>query len=182
MGLFRSAERLMGMDEAAWARHANPLSGYTRIAILPLLAMAMWARVWLGWYTLIPVSACLLWAWVNPRAFKPPRTADAWMTRGVLGERVFLNRALVPIPHHHVTGAYLLTAVASLGVAPLAWGLWELSLSWTLLGLVLTMGGKIWFVDRMAWLWADMKSADPAYAAWSRGAFGYRSKLAKTGA
>ncbi|WP_425093099.1 DUF6653 family protein [Tropicimonas sp. S265A] len=171
MGLFRSAERLMGMTDASWARHANPWSGYSRFIVLPLLVMAIWARIWLGWYALVPVVLCLAWAWINPRAFPPPATTAAWATQGVLGERAFLNRKQVPIPKHHETWAYWLTALSAAGLPPLVWGLWVFDPSWTLLGLVLTMGGKIWFVDRMAWLWADMKAADPTYEAWERGAF-----------
>ncbi|MDJ0858568.1 MAG: hypothetical protein QNJ03_05785 [Dinoroseobacter sp.] len=171
MGLFRGAERLMGMDDAAWARHANPWSGYSRFTVLPLLVLAIWSRVWLGWFALVPIAACILWARINPRAFPPPESVEAWVTRGVFGERVFLNRNAVPVPSHHVTWAYLLTTVSAVGVPPLIWGLWALDPVWTLLGLVLTMGGKVWFVDRMAWLWADMKDADPTYQAWARGEF-----------
>jgi len=35
-----------------------------------------------------------------------------------------------------------------------------------LLALTLLVGGKLWFVDRMAWLYRDMKPANPDYAAW----------------
>lgn len=171
MGLFRGAERLMGMDDAAWARHANPWSGYSRFTVLPLIVLAIWARVWLGWFALLPLAASIAWAWLNPRAFAPPRSIDAWVTHGVFGERAFLNRASVPIPEHHISWAYLLTAVSALGVPPLVYGLWVFDLAWTLLGLVLTIGGKVWFVDRMAWLWADMKDADPRYRAWASGEF-----------
>jgi len=38
----------------------------------------------------------------------------------------------------------------------------------TLFGLSLMIGGKLWFVDRMVWLYQDMKDAHPDYAAWAR--------------
>lgn len=168
MGVFRMAERAMAMDDATWARHANPLSGYSRMVILPALTLAIWARVWLGWWALVPVATLVLWAFVNPRAFPPPDTTAAWITRGVLGERVFLNRATVPVPAHHVAWAQGLTWVAAAGVPPLAWGLHALDPGFTIAGLALTMGGKLWFLDRMVWLWQDMRDADPAYRAWDR--------------
>ena len=37
-----------GMDDATWARHANPWSAWTRIPILPLLCLAIWGRAWIG--------------------------------------------------------------------------------------------------------------------------------------
>lgn len=30
------------------------------------------------------------------------------------------------------------------------------------------MGAKLWFVDRMAWLYADMRDATPEFRAWQR--------------
>jgi hypothetical protein len=48
MNIAKLLERLMGMDDATWARHANPWSGWTRVTIVPLLSSANWSRVWLG--------------------------------------------------------------------------------------------------------------------------------------
>lgn len=36
------------MDDAAWARHANPWSVWTRVPILLLLALAIWSRAWIA--------------------------------------------------------------------------------------------------------------------------------------
>ena len=46
-GVYRAMERLMGMSDQVWARHASPWSVYSRFAILPLLALvADPARQW----------------------------------------------------------------------------------------------------------------------------------------
>ncbi len=37
------------MTDAVWQRHTNPWSVWTRYASLPLLIVAIWSRVWLGW-------------------------------------------------------------------------------------------------------------------------------------
>jgi len=37
-----------------------------------------------------------------------------------------------------------------------------------LLGLVLVMICKLWFVDRMVWLYEDMKDQHPTYREWLR--------------
>ena len=102
MDIFRGAEKLMTMDDAAWRRHANPWSGYTRmITALPLLVLAIWSRVWLGWGALALVALALLWIWANPRVFSEPAEFKGWMTQGVLGERIFLEHR-DELPAHHL--------------------------------------------------------------------------------
>lgn len=158
-------EKLMGMDDRVWARHANPWSGWTRVATLPLLAVAIWSREWIGWWALVAVTAVALWTWLNPRLFPPPASHDAWMTRGVLGEQVWLKRRISPIAAHHETMARILSTGSALGLLPFAYGLWRYDLAYTLLGLVVLMGGKLWFLDRMVWIYEDrsreVAEADP---------------------
>ncbi len=153
----------MRMDDAAWARHASPWSVWSRFSVLPLFVIAVWSRVWIGWWAVILVALVLLWTWVNPRLFSAPSHTDTWAARGTFGERVWLNRKTVPVPAHHVPWAYGLSALAGLGLLPMAWGLWQLDPGWTFGGLVLTVVAKTWFVDRMVWLYEDMADADPAY-------------------
>ena len=54
---FRGAERLMGMDDRAWARHANLWSVWTRILTpLPMLALSIWSRAWIGAWCVVPIA------------------------------------------------------------------------------------------------------------------------------
>lgn len=153
-GLYRAAERLMGMDDRIWARHASPLSVYSRMATLPMLALAVWSRVWIGAWAWAAVAAVLVWTWANPRVFPAPSSLDNWASRGVLGERVFLNRR-DEVPAHHRVWAAMLSAGSVPGALAMAWGLWVLDPAWAVFGTLLTMIPKIWFVDRMVWLYAD---------------------------
>jgi len=153
--MFRFSERLMGMDEEAWARHANPWSVYTRFTCLPLIALSVWSRDWIGWWCLGPLALALIWTWANPRLFKRPAATDSWAAQGVMGERLFLNRSTVPVPLHHVRMAYWLTGVSALGMVMLIYGLAVLDPGTTIGGLMVTVGGKAWFVDRMVWLYRD---------------------------
>jgi hypothetical protein len=158
------------MDDATWARHANPWSVWTRVPILPLLALAVWSRAWIGWWALLPAALLLAWTWVNPRIFPPPRSTGNWSSRAVLGERLWLARNEVPVPPRHRVVPRLLTALSAAGGLLVAIGLVRL-LPWaTLTGLAVAMLAKFWFLDRMTWLVAEMEG-DPRLSRW-RGAGG----------
>lgn len=155
----RLAERLMMMDETAWERHANPLSLWTRVPILPLLSLSIYARVWIGWWVLLPLALLMIWTVLNPRAFPRPTRKDTWAYRGVAGERVWLARKTAPIPAEFARMAHILTAISAVGVAILVYGLVMLEPWPTIAGTLLAFLGKLWFVDRMVWLYDVMHGA-----------------------
>lgn len=161
MDLYTATERGMGMSDDVWARHANPWSGWTRLPILPLLVLAIYARAWVGWWCLLPVVLLLAWTWINPRAFPPPRDYDNWMSLAVLGERWFLARRSTDLPAHHRRAAGLLTGLSLFGLAPLVFGLLVLSPVWTVLGTVLVVVPKLVFLDRCVWIFQDMTGHSP---------------------
>jgi polyferredoxin len=152
--------RRFAMSDAVWRRHANPWSVYTRMTALPLLALAVWSRAWLGWWSLLPLAAVLAAIWLNPRVFPEPRSTDNWASRVVEGERIWLKRRTNPVPPHHRLAPHLLGLVSFAGLPFLVWGLWALAIWPTAVGLLLAMGGKLWFADRMAWLRRDAGRAE----------------------
>lgn len=158
MTLAAHLERLMGMDDAVWLRHANPLSGWTRMPILPLLALAIWSRVWIGGVAWIIVGLICVWIWLNPRVFPVPERFDAWMSRGVLGEWVYL-RHRASLPAHHLRATRMLEWASLPGVLVMIWGLWSLDAQAAIFGTVLSMGPKLWFLDRMVWILQDWRHA-----------------------
>jgi len=166
MSYGKFTERMMGMDDRTWLRHANPWSGWTRVIIAPILTLAIWSRVWMGWWCLLPIALIIIWVWINPRAFPPPSSTDNWMSKGVMGERVWLNRKAVPIPERHARMADILSMIAFVGVIPYIWGLVLLDPWMTVAGLVVVMGAKLWFLDRMVWLFDDMVTHNDDYKSW----------------
>ncbi|ADK86401.1 conserved hypothetical protein [Desulfarculus baarsii DSM 2075] len=166
MDIGRLSERLMGMSEETWRRHANPWSGWTRLASYPLIFLAVWSNVWIGWYCLAPIAALAVWIWLNPRLFPRPKSTKSWMSRGVLGERVWINRWQEPIPPEHEKMANILSAIALAGVAVSVYGFWARDFWAAFMGWNLAVAAKMWFVDRMVWLFEDMKDKNAAYRAW----------------
>jgi hypothetical protein len=167
MTLEQKIARLFALDDATWRRHANPWSVALRNTVLPLLVVAFWSRVWIGWWALVPVSLALLWTWYNPRIFLEPRSFDSWASRAVFGERVWLNRDHVPVPAHHRIVPSILSVVSFAGIIFVAWGVFFFDPWPALFGMTLVYCGKLWYLDRMAWLWEDMKAATEEYRGWS---------------
>lgn len=162
----QSITTLFQMTDEVWARHANPWSVWTRYSALPLLAIAAWSRVWWGWWAALPIGLIIAWIWLNPRLFPKPRSTRNWASKAVLGERVWLNRAAIPIPSHHQPVIAVTNVVNSIGFVVCLWGLVQLNLWPTLCGLTGVILGKSWFLDRMVWLYDEMGDRHPDYRAW----------------
>jgi len=162
----RSLEKFMMMEDATWKRHANPWSVWTRFMILPLFVLAIWSRAWIGWWCCVPIGLLLVWTFLNPRVFSKPLSTDNWASKATFGERVWLRRKSTPIPTHHVQIAHALSAATALAVIPLVYGIIIYEPLVTCLSLVLVIGGKLWFLDRMVWLYHDVKDRNKEYASW----------------
>ncbi|CUB02671.1 DUF6653 family protein [Marinomonas fungiae] len=158
MDILKYAERAMSMDDEVWRRHANPWSVYTRFSVLPLLSLAFWSREWIGGYSIIPVVLSLCWIWLNPRFFKAPDNTNNWASMGTFGERIYLNRKHENIPKHHIHVCRTLQQLSAMGLPILIYGLYELDIWALLIGNFWVMVFKAWFVDRMVWLYLDMRN------------------------
>ncbi|MGF1478049.1 MAG: DUF6653 family protein [Cyanophyceae cyanobacterium] len=168
MNIFAQAEHLMSMNDKTWKRHASPWSVWTRfLTTTPLISLAVWSRVWLGWYSLLPIGLSFLWTWYNPRAFPPPKSTNNWGSKATFGERIFLDRK-VEIPSHHLRAANILTIMSLVGALIWFYGLYALNVWAVVAGIIGAVLPKAWFCDRMVWIYEDMKNADPVYSSWLR--------------
>ncbi len=158
MRMLNVTERLMGMSDNVWTRHTNPLSGWSRMTIPPLFVLAVWSRDWVGWWSLLAIALVCIWTWANPRVFRKPGNIENWMSKAILGERIWLTHHRPSVSTHHRIMPLLIAAASGIGLLPLVWGLWQLHIWPTLLGLVMVIGGKLWFLDRMVWLLHDQNA------------------------
>ena len=166
MGIERTIAGAFAMTDEVWRRHANPWSVWTRVLSLPPLLAAIWSHTIIGRWAVVPIAATVLWLWLNPRLFPPPRSTQSWASRVTLGERVWLNRHVVPVPPHHATAARILTSLAGVAFLVAVVGAATGSAALTLAGGSVSWMAKMWFADRMVWLYADMIDASPEYRSW----------------
>jgi hypothetical protein len=162
--------RLFGLSGEGWMRHANPWSVGTRFAVLPLLALAVWSRVWIGGWAVLAAAVVVVFMLVNPVLFPAPRSTRNWASRGVFGERLWTERRTLTLPEQFVTSRVpAVTATLQLvALAVLVVGLVRLDLLLTVTGVLFCQCAKAWAIDRAVLLYEDVKRHDPAYAAWER--------------
>ena len=135
--------RLFGLAGDKWMRHANAMSVWTRFTVVPLIALAVWSRAWIGWYSLIPVALAVAWTVVNPLFFPVPRSTRNWASKAVLGERVYGERNTVELPTQFLTQVpNVANALSAVGLLVLAYGLTTLDLPSTIAGVLITSIGK----------------------------------------
>lgn len=167
MTLERRLAKAFNLTDDNWMKHANPWSVWTRYSVLPVIVIAFWSRVWIGWWCLIPGTAALLWVFLNPIVFNKPKSTRNWASKAVLGERVYLNRDKVDIPDIHKTPLYaILNFISFIGMVIAIWAIISSSIWGAVLGVALAYLGKSWYLDRMVWLYEMMKTKNSEYQKW----------------
>jgi hypothetical protein len=86
----------------------------------------------------------------------------------VFGKRVYLQRDFHPIPVEHVNAATLLSIDSGVGLLFFVAGLLTQEPAAFIAGGAVVLLCKFWFIDRMVWLFEDMKAHGPEYAPWLR--------------
>lgn len=86
----------------------------------------------------------------------------------MLGERVYLARSEVPVPHHHAVAGRILACAGAAGMLVMLAGPFLAHPAIYLAGAVTAFLTKMWFIDRMVWLSDDMSRTHAQYAAWLR--------------
>ncbi len=167
MTLERKVAKAFNLTHKNWMKHSNPVSVWTRYSVLPVIVFAFWSRQWIGWWCLIPGILSVLWMFFNPVLFKQPQSTRNWASKSVLGERVYLNRDDVEIPKiHQGSIVKILNSISSIGMLFAIWAIVSYSVWGAILGVALSYLGKSWYLDRMVWLYEDMKDKNEEYKSW----------------
>lgn len=158
MSLFRGVAKTIakssGMTDAAWRRHANPWSVYTRFAAIPLGILAIWSRVWIGWWALVPLAFVIIWLWLNPHVFAPVQEPRSWAAKGIFGEKLWLNEP-DRVPNDVRSVLRWLIVPGGSGIVLLIYGLAQLELWPTIFGATLMIVTQLWRIDRLGLLYQE---------------------------
>lgn len=158
--------KLFFMTDSTWEKHANPWSVYTRFVALPLLTLAIWSRTWIEGYSIILIAVLLIWIYYNPKAFKKPKHTNSWASKAVLGERLMLHKK-EKIPEHHLKAITYIKIFASISFITTVYGVIFLHIWLSIFGIILTILTKLWFLDRMVWLYQDLHHSSDIYKSWN---------------
>ena len=155
------------MSDKTWQHHANPWSVWTRLLFtLPMILMALWSIKPAGLAAWLFLALVMAWTWINPRLFSVPKNTNNWASKVTFGERIWLNRNQQTIPRHHAISAILLSLGSGAGFLSSAYAAYQHVLIIALLGGMISWISKMWFCDRMVWLFEDMMDANPNYRSW----------------
>lgn len=140
------------MTDEMWLRHANPWSVWTRFAAIPAFILAVWSRVWIGWWSLIPTALVILWLSLNVFVFPPITSPCNWASKGIYGEKLWLSKHS-EIPGHYTVIQQWLIILGFTGMILIAWGLYQLHLWISILGAVVLILAQLWRIDRFSTLY-----------------------------
>jgi len=81
-------------------------------------------------------------------------------SKSVLGEKYWSERKMKSVPKQHNTPVLILTILQAIGGIILIVGLWKLDISLIIIGTIIIYMAKMWFLDRMVWIFENMKNED----------------------
>lgn len=135
------------LSDKTWERHANPWSGWTRVLSMPLIAFGLYYHnFWI-------LGGAIIWLIVNPVLFSKPKSIDNWMSKGVLGEKLYYQNG-------KKFNKDLSTLLNVLNVPVFIFFLyfgWQGDLTALILSALLVMVIKFWFIDRMVGMYETQK-------------------------
>jgi len=133
-------------SDDTWKKHSSAWSGWTRVAAAPLFWHALWLR---NPYYLVAVIIFLV---INPRLFAAPKKITNWMSKGVIGEKIYTG-ALIKKDFISTTLCILMALVFFISM----YAIWTHQLILTVTTFFLAMTFKFWYLDRMVFLYEESK-------------------------
>lgn len=130
----------MDIRKIMWKRHVNPWSGWSRMLTFPFLFLAIWYHNW------IALAIVIVWYIVNPFLFPEPKSTDNFMSKAVLGEKLWTGnmRTIFPNVLNGFNGIFFFIAIYA-SYTNMLWNVvYPAMLSYTF---------KMWFLDRMVRLY-----------------------------
>jgi hypothetical protein len=162
--MIRKLESIMGMTDAVWARHTNPISVWSRIVSVPLPFVVIWFRDELGLMTIAVLAATAVWFWINPRLFPEPKSKSSWTSRSILGEQAWLRPDRPEPLVMHKFWAWTTYILGGFGLMIATWALVVGSAIYLAIGSLLLMVSKTIFLAVMVRYLRHIRASCPAAA------------------
>lgn len=140
------------MSNELWMRHANPWSVWTRFAAVPAFILAVWSRVWIGWWSLLPIAFVMLWLFLNVFVFPPITSPQSWVSKGIYGEKLWLSKRS-EVPEHYAVVQQWLIILGLIGMILITGGLYQLHAWISILGAAVLILPQLWRIDRFSTLY-----------------------------
>ena len=149
MGVTSRIADTFRMTDDAWRRHANPWSVWTRFAAIPLMILAIWSRVWLGWWCLLPVAAVVVMALAEPAGLRARRHTEQLGGQGHLRREALAQGARTGATRSPQGAAPICVPIGAAGFVLLVYGLVRLEVWPTVFGASLIVLAQLWRIDRL---------------------------------
>ena len=146
------------MSERTWLRHANPWSGFTRIITYPLVFIPIWYfQEFLedpvnNWYPALVIILVVIWFWLNPRIFPQPKNYDHWLSKGVLGEKLWTSGKRYK--DSNLLLSFLMSLFFFIAIYTAYMKMFWATMSFASCAIIL----KLWFIDRMVFYYEANKN------------------------
>lgn len=152
-------------NDAVWARRAHPASFWIRLAVLPAFGATLWIRQWVDPGFLVVLLALFVLSWASERLFPAPGDTAAWASRASMGERLLASSRPLPddVSRPLLRG---LAVTGTVGTIVMVSGAILFDPTVTGIGMVLMLGAKLVYFDRLARLFDRAAQHDPEVAAW----------------
>jgi len=149
-------------------RPATPFAVGLKVVTPGLLAALLWSQAWIGLSAALPLTgAAALSLAVVQKMHLGRGTGNGWMSQVGFGERIWLNRLLVPVPHSLNTGITLLYPVFWTGALVALLGGYSMSVLLTLTGLLVAHTAQFVCFQKQIRLYREMKTKAPLYRFWA---------------
>lgn len=154
MKLTQATVKAFGLDDAAWKKHANAWSVWTRmLGVVPIL-VPIYFRETLGWWALVPIALGVGWMWANPHVFSAVDEPRSWAEMGIYGEKMYAADQSLAAEAHRPALRWLI-ALAAVGAVLLVWGLVLIEAWPSIFGLTLIVLSQLWQIDRFVAIYAE---------------------------
>ncbi|MDF1695779.1 MAG: hypothetical protein P1U56_08115 [Saprospiraceae bacterium] len=166
MILERKLSKLCGKKAKTLAKNTNPFNVLTQYLLLPILIVLLWNRQWLGWIYIFPLVLIMYWLIFNP-VFPKYSSKNRWASKAILGTDIYLNRDKIPIPtHHKIVILQFLQVIFFCGVVGSIGSAIYYSICGVTIGMTVAYLTRSWILDRMVWLYEDMKDTKEELEQW----------------